>query len=61
MERNTKNCMLIIVQATKTKKQPIEEKITGWPNFGIVVGEGVLNNILKVSGGGGCANGRRGL
>ena len=49
--------MIVIVQATKTKKYQIGEIIHVEAKIGTVVGDGVLNNILKVLRGGGGAKG----
>ena len=53
--------MIVIVQATKTKKYQIGEIIHVEAKIGTVVGDSVLNNILKVLRGGGGAKGGGGL
>jgi hypothetical protein len=50
-----------MIRATKTKNCQMAEIIRIEANFGIVVGKGVLNNILKVRMGGGGANGLVGV
>lgn len=50
-----------LVQATNTKKWQITEKNHVEAYFGTVVGEGCLNNILKVPMGGGRAKGVGGV
>ncbi|KAG5858286.1 hypothetical protein JTB14_021632 [Gonioctena quinquepunctata] len=49
--------LVLITQATKTKKGQITDIIHVEANFGRVVGEGVLSNKLKVLMGGGGAKG----
>ncbi len=60
-ERSGKISSAIIAHSTKTKNCRIAEIICVKANFGIVVGKGILNNILTVLMGGGGAYRWRGV